>query len=65
MTSTFFVPMESEMVIESWMCAPFETNEYEEELEIESWMISPFESCYYEEEIEIEAWMTIAWTQDP
>ena len=61
MITPFFVAMESDMVIESWMTAPFETNVYEEEPEIESWMIAPFECCYFEEEIQIEAWMTKAW----
>ncbi len=61
MIRTFFVPMENDMHVESWMTAPFETNVYEEVPEIESWMIAPFNSCYYEEEIEIEAWMTTAW----
>ena len=61
LTRTFFVPMEADMIIESWMTAPFETNVYEEEMEIESWMISPFESCYFEEEMEIESWMTKIW----
>ena len=61
MFRTFFVPMENDMHVESWMTAPFETNVYEEVPEIESWMIAPFESCDYEEEIEIEAWMTTAW----
>lgn len=38
MIRTFFVPMESDMHVESWMTAPYETNVYEEVPEIESWM---------------------------
>jgi len=61
MTRTFYVPMESEMVLESWMSAPFESCYYELDPVLEAWMTSPFESCYFEEEIEIEAWMTTTW----
>ena len=38
MTRTFFVPIENDMVIESWMTAPFESCSFEEEIEIEVWM---------------------------
>jgi hypothetical protein len=60
-TRTFFVPVENEMAIESWMTAPFETNYYEEEILLESWMLAPFESCYFEEDLKVEAWMTKSW----
>jgi hypothetical protein len=56
---TYFVPVETDMAVESWMTTPFETNYYEVEPFIESWMVSPFECNFYEMEPSIESWMTV------
>jgi hypothetical protein len=57
-TRTYFVPMESDMDLESWMIAPFESSYHEAEPLIEPWMTTPFESG---DEIAIESWMTTTW----
>ena len=56
---TYFGPMETDMVVESWMTTPFKSNYYEAEPFIESWMTTPFESNYYEVVPFIELWMTV------
>jgi len=61
---TYYGPMETDMVVESWMTTPFESNYYEAEPSIESWMTTPFESKYYEEEPIIELWMTVPFDLD-
>ena len=58
MIRTFSVPFETDMLVESWMTAPFESNYYEEDVEIEPWMTTPFETSFYEEDVELEPWMT-------
>lgn len=58
---SYFVPLESSIVVEPWMTTPFESNIYEEYLEIESWMTSPFDSRLAEEEISVESWMSSPW----
>ncbi|MCK5066249.1 MAG: hypothetical protein KAR16_02365 [Bacteroidales bacterium] len=55
---TYFVPLETDLAVESWMTTPFETNYYEVEPFIESWMVSPFECNFYEMGPSIESWMT-------
>ncbi len=55
---TYFGPMETDMVIESWMTTPFESNYYEVDPILELWMTVPF---YSEDEIEVEEWMTTSW----
>ena len=54
---TYFGPMETDMVVESWMTTPFESNYYEVDHFIELWMTVPF---YSEDKIEVEEWMTLS-----
>jgi len=58
LNKTYFVSMKSDLEVEDWMTAPFESTFYEEELLLESWMLSPFKNSYTEEELNIEPWMT-------
>jgi hypothetical protein len=59
LTRTYFVPIDYDISVESWMTKTFESNYYEEEIQIESWMAKTFESNYYEEDIQIESWMEL------
>ena len=56
--SYYFLPLDNDLEVETWMTSPFETGYFEEDIPIESWMTHPFETSYYEEEIPIEPWMT-------
>jgi len=44
LSRTYYVPIDFDIVVETWMTKPFESRFYEEEPEIESWMTRPFES---------------------
>ena len=55
---TYFVPMETDIAVESWMTSDFNSGLYEDAVQLESWMTTPFESNYYEVELLIESWMT-------
>ena len=57
LSRTYFVPIEYDIPVESWMTRPFESNYYEQEILVESWMKAPFESNYYEAALEVESWM--------
>ena len=58
LSRTYYVPIEFDMAVESWMTKPFESNYYEMDVQLESWMESPFDCSYYEASPEIKAWMT-------
>jgi len=55
---TYFVPVDYDIPVESWMTEPFENTYSEEEMQVELWMESPFDWGYDEEELEVESWMT-------
>ena len=57
LSRTYFVPIEYDIPVESWMTSPFESTYYEQEILVESWMEGPFESSYYEQEVPVESWM--------
>ena len=47
---------ENELVMESWMTAPF--NSSETDLMVENWMTIPFQDIVTEDELIVENWMT-------
>ena len=52
------IVFEEDLIMESWMSAPFESSVADAVLAVEKWMTTPFEAA---ENIEIESWMTTAW----
>ena len=60
-TTTLANDLENELVLESWMAAPFENEIQESEMSLESWMALPFGIENEEEEIITETWMSDPW----
>lgn len=54
LSRTYYLPVESDMLLEPWMTSPFENSVSEAELEVESWMMKPFENSVANSKLFIE-----------
>lgn len=58
-STTLANDVEKELVLESWMTAPFDNELQESEMSLESWMAVPFDNETQESELKLESWMAL------